>query len=157
MSAFDIFMIILFIIGGLISSAVLAAIFSILSAFVLQLLTHLIARFKLSYYAAYGVSFLSWFATFILQVIGSLFSYKFEIVKIPWEQSIYPPGAIPYSTYIAAILALLVISVIYAVKIEHPETGPIGIWRGSLIAFINAGLFILFVMSIFGYIAFIGP
>jgi hypothetical protein len=157
-------MIILFIIGGLISSAVLAAIFSILSAFVLQLLTHLIARFKLSYYAAYGVSFLSWFATFILQVIGSLFSYKFEIVKIPgpvrdstWEQSIYPPGAIPYSTYIAAILALLVISVIYAVKIEHPETGPIGIWRGSLIAFINAGLFILFVMSIFGYIAFIGP
>jgi len=164
MSGFNIFVTILFIISGSIFSAVLAAIFGIFSAFVLQLLTRLIARFKLSYFTAYGVSFLSWFIVFVFSLIGSLISVRYEIVEIPgavphtpWHESIYPPGTIPYSTYIAAILALLVISIIYGVRIEHPDKGPIGICKGFLIASINASLFILFVMSIVGYIAFIGP
>ncbi len=164
MSAFKAFFVIISLISGLVFSAVLAAFLSIFSAFVLQLLTRLIARFKLSYFTAYGVSFLSWFVAFIIQAIGSLVSPIYEIVEIPgavphspWSKSIYPPGAIPYSTYISAILALLVISIIYAVKIQHPDTGPIGICKGFLIALSNAALFILFVMSIVGYIAFIGP
>jgi hypothetical protein len=122
-------------------------------------------RFKLSYFTAYGVSFLSWFIVFAFFLIGSLLSYKFETVKVPGflpnsteRQLIYPPGAIPYSTYVSAILALLVISIIYGIRIEHPNTGlPIGVCKGFLIAFSHAALFILFVMSIFGYIAFIGP
>jgi hypothetical protein len=160
----SVFAIIISVIFGSIFAAVLAAIFSIISAFVLQLLTRLIARFKLFYSTAYGVSFLSWFVVFIFQVIGSLLSYKFEIKEIPgavphspWHESIYPPGAIPYSTYIAAISALLVISIIYGMRIEHPDTGPIGICKGFLIALANAALFILLVMAIVGYIAFIGP
>jgi hypothetical protein len=164
MSVFNTFFVIISLIFGLIFSAVLAAFFSIFSAFVLQLLTRFIARFKLSYLTAYGVSFLSWFVAFIFQAIGSLLSYKFETVKIPGflpnstqDQSIYPPGTIPYSTYIAVTLALLVISIIYAVRIQHPDTGPIGIFKGFLIALSNAALFILFVMLIVGYIAFIGP
>jgi len=165
MSVFSIIMIIISIITGAIFSAVLAAIFSIFSAFVLQVLTRLIARFKLSYFTAYGVSFLSWFTTFVVQAVVSLVALRYEIVEIPgavphspWSKSIYPPGAIPYSTYIAAILALLVISVIYGIRIEHPDTERrIGICKGFLIASINAALFILFVMSILGYIAFIGP
>jgi len=157
-------MIIVSLIWGAVLSGIFAAILSIVSAFVLQLLTRLIARFKLSYLTAYGVSFLSWLAAFMFQVIGSLVSLRYEIVEIPgavphspWSQSIYPPGAIPYSTYISGMLALLVISIIYAVKIKHPDKGAIGIFKGFLIALINAALFILFVMSTVGYIAFIGP
>jgi hypothetical protein len=164
MSAVGIIMIIVFLIFGSIFLAIFAAIFSIFSAFVLQLLTRLIARFKLSYFSAYCVSFLSWFVAFILHYIGSLVSPTYEIIEIPgavphtpWSESIYPPGAIPYSTYISAILALLVISIIYGLRIQHPDTGRIGICKGFFIALINAGLFILFVMSIVGYIAFIGP
>jgi hypothetical protein len=167
MSAFDIFITafsIFSIIVNLILYVILAAIFGIFSAFVLQVLTRLIMRFKLSYFTAYGVSFLSWFIVFAFFLIGSLLSYKFETVKVPGfvhgsteRQLIYPPGAIPYSTYISAISALLVISIIYGMRIEHPDKGPIGICKGFLIALSNAALFILFVMSIFGYIAFIGP
>ena len=164
MSASDIFITtlsIFSIIMSLILSVILAAIFGIFSAFVLQVLTRLIARFKLSYFTAYGISFLSWFIAFLFYLIGSLLSYKYEVVKAPnspWPESIYPPGAIPYSTYISAISALLVISIIYGIRIEHPDTGrPIGICKGFFIALSNASLFILFVMSIFGYIAFIGP
>jgi hypothetical protein len=164
MSTFDIIMMILSIIAGSISSAISAAIFSIVSAIVLQLLTRLIAGFKLSYFEAYSVSFFSWFTVFIFQLIGTLLSYKFEIKEIPgavphtpWHESIYPPGAIPYSTYITAILALLVISIIYGWKIEHPDTGSIGICKGFLIALTHAVLFILSVTAIVGYVAFIGP
>jgi hypothetical protein len=164
MSGADIFMIIISLISGSILSAIFAAIFSISSAFVLQLLTFLIARFKLYYITAYGVSFWSWFVVFIFHCIGSLVSVKYELVQIPgptphstWSRSIYPPGTIPISTYISATLALFVISIIYGIRIEHPDTGPIGICKGFFIALIHATLFILFVMSIVGYIAFIGP
>jgi len=164
MSGFDVFMMILFIIAGSISSAILAAIFGVFSAFVLQLLTRFIARFKLSYFMAYCMSFLFWFVVFVFSLVGSSLSAKYEIREIPgavphspWYESIYPPGAIPYSTYISAISALIVISIIYGIKIEHPDKGPIGICKGFLITLSNAALFILFVMSIVGYIAFIGP
>jgi hypothetical protein len=164
MSAFNIIMIIWTMVSGLIFSAVLGAIFGIFSAFVLQVLTRLIVKFKLSYFKAYSISFLSWLLVFVFSLIGSLLSVRYEIREIrgavphsPWHESIYPPGAIPYSTYISLTSALLVISVIYGVKIEHPDKGPIGICKGFLIALSNAALFILFVMSIVGYIAFIGP
>ena len=164
MSEFDLFMTIVFIISGSIFSAVLSAILSIFSALVLQLLTRLIAGFKMSYFSAYVLSFLSWFLAFVFQLVGGLLSEKYEIIEIPgavphtpWHESIYPPGAIPYSTYISAIAALIVISIIYGIKIERPDIEPIGICRGFLIAFLNAGLFILFVMSIMWYLAFIGP
>jgi hypothetical protein len=160
----SVFGIIITVISGSIFSAILAAIFSISNAFVLQLLTRLVAKFKLSYLAAYSASFLSWFTALIFQVIGSLLSAKFEIVEIPgatphtpWNKSLIPPGAISKYVYIMAILALLVISIIYSMRIDHPDTGPIGICRGFLIALINAILFILFVIAIVGTITLLGP
>ena len=152
-------------IGFLISSVVLAVILSMSSAFVLKLLVRLIGRFKVSYVRAYFVSFLSWFAALAVYGIVSLVSDHFEVVETRYPspphsvryESIYPPGVIPISIYISILLAWVAVSLIYSAKIEDPDIGPIGLGKGFLIASSHVALFILFVISVMGYITFLGP
>jgi hypothetical protein len=142
--------IILYAILSLIASAMWSAILSIPSAFVLKLLTRLIVRFKLYYSAAYKISFWSWFTVLLfICCIGALLKYELEKAKIPGfthNQSHDVPSLLEIIILpgVPALLALPIVSIIYGIKIEHPDTGyPIGIIKGILVALAHAALVIL--------------
>lgn len=134
---------------GLVLLAFPAAFFSLFSAIILKLTVRLITGFKLGYWRAFGLSFCAWYISYIL------FGFSSWIAHLLGE-TLYA-GQIPYSVYCATILVIFTISILYGIKIEHPDKGPVGLWKGVLLSVINTGIYIGFVAAVFGYMAIIGP
>ena len=132
----------------IISLAIVAAVLSILTAFILQVTGFAFTRLKLPYLLSYRLSFLSWLGMIIFFCVGYFLSICFGHLQA---------GITPVYYIIMILVALPVISILCGIRISHADDVCIGIVKGIAIAGTNTSIHILLFAAMLAYIASLGP